>query len=106
MEKTCNCKPTYMKPIDKTFNLRGNSSLRQVNYGRFWLDDWMIQAKLHGDFLMPKMLRTYLRIHHEHGSLVGSSRTLLPVVDETAFVKVLIDGGKCSSRNMFRLVII
>lgn len=65
-----------MKPIDKTFNLRGNSSLRQVNYGRFWLDDWMIQAKLHGDFLMPKMLRTYLRIHHEHG--YGSIMNMAP----------------------------
>ena len=38
-EKTCNCKPTYMQPIDKTYHLRGECSLWQVNYGRFWLDN-------------------------------------------------------------------
>ena len=31
---------------------------------------WMIQAKLHGDLWSQQCLRTYLRIHHEHGSLV------------------------------------
>ena len=39
MEKICNCKPTYMQPIDKTLNFHEKSSFWHVNYGRFWLDD-------------------------------------------------------------------
>ena len=101
-EKTCNCKPTYMQPIDKTYHLRGECSLWQVNYGRFWLDN------------SSETPRRFFNAKNAQDLFTDPSWTWLPgrKLKNSASsrwwncVCKSFVGGKFSIRNMFRLVII
>lgn len=90
MEKICNCKPTYMQPIDKTLNFHEKSSFWHVNYGRFWLDD---SSETPWRSLKPTMLKD-LFTDPSWTWLPGpeAQTNLLPVVGGNCVCKSFVSG--------------